>query len=134
MAKARGVALGYGLELGGFSSSDEARFRMFVARVGKRADRKVMVGAEQIRASELCQQLVAAGYVASGVDNPKEIVRRSLSAPPDLVLVDPSLDTANRGAHALRRALATQNVMTYFLEPNQEVSTIRSLADAALLS
>jgi PilZ domain-containing protein len=133
VAQARGVSSGYGIELSGFSPSDETRFRMFVGRIRSRSERTVLVGAAPDRATELTAQLVAAGYVASGVSDPREIVRKAMLSPPDLVLVDQSLDTANRGARALRKALATKNVMTYFLEPNQAPQTLRSLADAALL-
>jgi PilZ domain len=134
VAERRGVTAGYGIEIEGFEAGDEKRFHVFVDRVGQRAGRHVVVGANVERARELVSSLVAAGYVATGLSDPAAILRRAPATRPDLVLIDPTLTATERGARTLTRRLAARSTLSYQLDANQDERSVRDLADAALLS
>ncbi len=136
IAVARGTVTGFGLELGGFSPSDEARFHMFVTRVGRRSERSVLVVASPDRVGPLAAELLAAGYPASSVSDPDAVVSRAgLPRPPDLIVVDESFEAHGGGSavRAMRRALARRDVAVCFLEGAQAPVAARALIDAALL-
>lgn len=133
-AKERGVSAGYGLELVAFEAGDEERFKSFVDRVGKRACRHVVVGASADRARELVAPLTAAGYVAVAISDPNDVLRRANSARPDLVLIDPTLFITERGVRVLQNRLSGRATLAFSLDANQDERSVRSLADAALLS
>lgn len=134
VAERRGVTAGYGIEIEGFEEGDEKRFQVFVDRVGQRAGRHVVVGANAERAKELVASLVAAGYVATGLSDPADILRRAPATRPDLVLIDPTLTATPRGGRTLSRRLAARATLSYQLDANQDERSVRDLADAALLS
>jgi len=134
IAQARGVSAGYGIELQEFEEGDEERFVGFVDRVGQRAGRHVVVGAATERGKEIVAVLVAAGYVATGLSDPMDILRRAATSRPDLVLIDPTLTATERAARALSHRLNARATMAYYLDANQDERSVRGLADAALLS
>jgi hypothetical protein len=128
-ASARGVTAGCGLELSEFAPGDGERFGHFVHRVGQRAARRLLVGAAQARQRALVAPLSAAGYVVSAAGDPAEVLAGAEAV--DLVFLDPSLASRD---HEVRRALAARRITAFALEPGQHGRTLRSLADAALLS
>jgi hypothetical protein len=132
VAHQRGVVAGVGIEIGGFPDGDEQRFRDFVARVGLRAARHVIVGATAARLPDLVDQLTAGGYVASGLTSTADVLARVSAARPDLVLLDPSLVPSDHMARSLRRALPG-HTLCHRLDPNQDDRSVRDLVDAALL-
>lgn len=134
VAQARGVVPGYGLEIHDFSPGDDERFRGFVHRVGRRATRHVLVGAGHSELRRLVTPLVAAGYVAAGCSDANELARRAVLSRTDLVLIDASLVPGDPAARALHHKLAARKTLAYRLDPAQDDRSVRSLADAALLS
>jgi hypothetical protein len=136
VARLRGVAVGYGLEIVSLTQSDDARFKMFVARVGRRAEKSIIVAAAPTRANQLAAELSAAGYAALSVSEPDLVVQRaSVPRPPDLVIVDDSLERQSSIAvRQMRRALTKIDVQVSFLDGQEDVAGhVRALADAALL-
>lgn len=134
VARTRGLPVGFGLELTAFAPDSAGRFEQFVERVSRRARHAVVVGAAPDRVAGLLAELVAAGYVATGATDPPSLVSKAAAArPPDLVLLDGSLDRGDaRAARAVRRALAARRVPAIEIE-NDGPGRARSLADAALL-
>jgi hypothetical protein len=136
VARQRGIAPGYGLELTGFSDEDATRFAGFVDRIGRRAERKIVVGAAPERLDALCAELTAAGYTASGAADPPSLVAEAAapSIAPDLVVLDSSLADENpRGVNAARRALSARTVRVLMLD-GEPPTACREWADAALLA
>src|SRR5207237_10610990 len=72
------------------SGTDRDRWALYVARIERRADLRVLVGAAPARLAELQQQLASAGYVVSGGTDPGAFVQlaNAESRPIDAVLVD----------------------------------------------
>lgn len=122
-AEARGTTAGYGLELCGFAPGDDDRFSGFVARVGRRALHRLLVGAGEKRLRDLVAPLAAAGYIVTGTSASGELNREAEAAPPDLVLLD----------HDFSRARLRRNTLCYTLDAAHSGKEIRALADAALL-
>jgi hypothetical protein len=133
VARQRCVSAGIGIEIDAFRSGDEARFRAFIARVGRRAARHVVVGADLPRLPSILDPLVAAGYVASGVATAAEVVEHATKMHPDLLMIDRSLVPSESAARRLRRALIDCSSPSVPLDGPADDASIRAIADAALL-
>ncbi|HTR54747.1 MAG TPA: PilZ domain-containing protein [Kofleriaceae bacterium] len=90
MAKACGVSAGYGLGIVEMSDADRARWSAFLARVERRSERRILVGATQARLAELQAALESCGYVVMGGTDPGAIVQlaRASDRPVDAALFD----------------------------------------------
>lgn len=136
LARRRGLERGIGIEITAISARDDQRFGAFVARVGRRAEREVVVGATPARVNELTTALSAAGYCASGVSDAQSLVHRTATATrlPDLVLIDSSLTREDsRGVQAARRALAVRVVALMSIDGDSPEAT-REIVDGMLLA
>jgi hypothetical protein len=136
VARARGLVAGFGLEILGLATPDEGRFQQFVDRIGRRAERDVVVGASNGRVEELTTALSAAGYSVSGCSGAPELVARAAAGAriPDLVVIDASLARANpRALSAARRALGVRQVPTLVID-GETPRVAREYVDGALLA
>jgi hypothetical protein len=74
-AKACGFLPGFGLHIVEMSPADRSRWSQFVARVERRAEKRVLVGATPERLAELQAHLAAAGYAVTGGTDPSALVQ-----------------------------------------------------------
>jgi hypothetical protein len=74
-ARSCGVAPGYGLRIVDMADADRERWSGFLARVERRAERRVLIGASAGRLRELQGGLVAAGYAVAGAADPEALAR-----------------------------------------------------------
>ena len=90
MAKACGVSAGYGLGIIEMAEPDRARWSAFLARVERRSECRIIVGAAQARLAELQTALESCGYVVIGGTDPGAIVQlaRASDRPVDAALFD----------------------------------------------
>lgn len=135
VARSRGLRAGVGIELTALSHDDNERFTAFVGRVGRRAERDVVVGASASRLTELTTALTAAGYCTTGVANAPGLVKRAAAGTrlPDLVVLDASLVREDpRAAHAARRALGLRLIKLLTIDGESPGTTLSSV-DGALL-
>jgi hypothetical protein len=135
VALSRGLEAGIGIEFTALSQKDEQRFAAFVARVGRRAEREVVVCASAGRLFELTTALSAVGYCTTGVSDPNGLVARTAAGVrvPDLVVLDASAVRDNpKAIHAARRALAVRLVRMMTVDGDPPVS-LRESVDGALL-
>nr|HEX4316752.1 PilZ domain-containing protein [Kofleriaceae bacterium] len=89
-AKTCGLSAGFGLRLVDMGDADHERWRLFLARIEKRADRRILIGASPIRLAELQSGLAAAGYAVTGGTDPGALVQLATadSRPVDAAVVD----------------------------------------------
>ena len=90
MSKSCGIAAGYGLALVEMSESDRMRWLAFLARVERRAEKRVLIGASPERLAQLQTALAACGYVVSGGSDPGALLQlaRADDRPADAALLD----------------------------------------------
>jgi hypothetical protein len=69
------LASGYGLQIVEMSDIDRARWQAFLERIGRRAERRVLIGAAAGRLRELQGALAAAGYAVTGATDPEALVQ-----------------------------------------------------------
>ena len=135
VAQSRGLEAGIGIEFTALSQKDDQRFAAFVARVGRRAERDVVVCASAGRLSELTTALAAVGYCTSGVSDPNGLVARAAAGVrvPDLVVLDASAVRDNpKAIQTARRALAVRLIRMMTVDGDPPV-TLRESVDGALL-
>lgn len=88
-AQACGLVPGYGLHIVDMNDSDLGRWMAFLARIEKRAEKRVLIGATPGRLVELQTALAAIGYAVSGGTDPGALVQLAGAARPvDAVLLD----------------------------------------------
>jgi hypothetical protein len=89
-ARTCGLSAGYGLRLVDMGDTDHERWRNFLARVEKRSDRRILIGASPVRLSELQAGLAAAGYAVTGGTDPGALVQLASGGtrPVDAAVVD----------------------------------------------
>ena len=84
-----GLAAGFGVQIVDMSAADRERWVAFVARVERRADKRVLVGASPTRLAELQAALAAVGYAVMGGTDPGALVQLARQARPfDAVVID----------------------------------------------
>lgn len=84
-----GLVPGYGLHITDMNDSDLGRWMSFLARIEKRAEKRVLVGATADRLVELQTALASIGYAVSGGTDPGALAQLAGSARPvDAVLLD----------------------------------------------
>ena len=89
-AQSGGLTAGYGLSIIEMAEPDRARWGAFLARIEKRAAKRVLIGASPIRLAELQGGLAAAGYAVTGGTDPGAIAQLANgdAHPVDAALVD----------------------------------------------
>jgi hypothetical protein len=89
-AKACGLAPGFGLTILDMSESDGLRWLSFLSRIERRADKRVLIGAEPARLAELQAGLASCGYAVVGGTDPGVLVQlaNTDARPADAVLID----------------------------------------------
>ncbi len=74
-ARSSGLAPGYGLQLADLAGADRERWEAFIARIERRAELRVLVGATRSRLRELQGRLAAAGYAVATATDPGALVQ-----------------------------------------------------------
>ena len=89
-AQACGLAAGFGLTILDMGEADRARWSAFLARVERRSERRVLVGAAPTRLAELQGHLASAGYAVIGGTDPGALVQLANASvrPVDAALID----------------------------------------------
>ncbi len=89
-ASSAGLCAGYGLTVVEMSEVDRARWLAFLARIERRADKRVLIGASPRRLAELQAGLAAAGYAVTGGTDPGALVQlaNADARPVDAALID----------------------------------------------
>jgi hypothetical protein len=89
-ARIAGLASGYGLLILEMNDADRNRWCGFLARIEKRASKRVLIGASATRLAELQGGLVAAGYAVTGGTDPGAIAQLASAEarPVDAALID----------------------------------------------
>ena len=89
-AQTCGLAPGFGLSIIDMSEADRSRWDAFIARIERRADKRVLIGASPARLAELQAALAAAGYAVMGGTDPGALVQlaNSDTRPVDAALID----------------------------------------------
>ncbi len=88
-AQTCGLVAGYGLHISDMNDDDLRRWMSFLTRIGKRAEKRVLIGATPSRLLELQTALAAIGYAVSGGTDPGALVQLAGAArPADAVLLD----------------------------------------------
>jgi hypothetical protein len=90
LAHSCGIQAGYGLSILEMQETDRLRWLAFLARVERRADKRVLIGASPSRLLELQAVLEACGYAVTGGTDPGALVQlaRASDRPVDVVLLD----------------------------------------------
>jgi hypothetical protein len=89
-AKSAGFQPGYGLQITEMAESDRLRWLAFIARVERRAERRVLIGAAPARLAELQTALAAVGYAVTGGTDPGALVQLATgeTRPVDAAVID----------------------------------------------
>jgi hypothetical protein len=89
-ARACGLVPGWGLNIVEMADEDRARWNEFLARVEKRSDKRVLIGASPARLAELQSGLAAAGYAVTGGTDAGALVQLASaeSRPVDAAMID----------------------------------------------
>lgn len=84
-----GLSPGYGLHVTDMNDGDLGRWMAFLARIEKRAEKRVLIGAAPNRLMELQTALASIGYAVSGGTDPGALVQlANATRPVDAVLLD----------------------------------------------
>jgi hypothetical protein len=110
-ARTAGLAAGFGLQITEISPSERARWEQFVARVAKRTEKRVLVGAAPERLAELKTALAALGYAVTGGTDPGALVQLAGSdRPVDAVLLDPGWLSPGTSGRWIESLFSARNV------------------------
>lgn len=74
-ARSSGLAPGHGLRIAEMPGADRARWEAFIARIERRAELRVLIGATTSRMRELQGRLAAAGYAVAVATDPGALVQ-----------------------------------------------------------
>jgi hypothetical protein len=112
LAKQCGLAAGFGLALVEMSDVDRARWQLFVSRVERRTEKRVLVGAPPTRLAELQAILAACGYAVTGGTDPGAIVQLANrdAHPADAVLIDATWAASEGTSAALESVFAAKHL------------------------
>jgi len=111
-AQVAGLISGYGLSILEMAEPDRARWAAFLARVEKRAGKRVLIGASAVRLAELQGGLVAAGYAVTGGTDPGAIAQLASgdARPVDAALVDAAWVSDGQSASWVESLFSARNV------------------------
>lgn len=131
-AKQCGLAPGFGLTIMEMTEADKMRWLAFLARIERRAEKRVLVGAEPARLAELQAGLAGCGYVVVGGADPGVLVQlaNSDSRPADAVLIDAGWLQNEASATLVESLFSARNVPCVTM--NGEVRRARQAIDRLL--
>jgi hypothetical protein len=111
-ARAVGLSPGYGLSIVDMAALDRERWCAFLARIEKRASKRVLIGAAPARLAELQGGLVSAGYTATGGSDPGAIAQlaSAVARPVDAALIDAGWLAASGTASWVESLFSARNV------------------------
>ena len=111
-AKACGLAPGYGVLIVSMSEADRMRWLGFLARIERRAEKRVLIGAEPARLAELQAGLASLGYAVTGGTDPGALVQlaNSEGRPADAVLIDAGWLQNEASASLMENLFSARNV------------------------
>jgi len=112
LSKQCGIPGGYGLGLIDMTEADRMRWLGFLARVERRAEKRVLVGASPARLAELQAGLAASGYSVLGGSDPGALVQlaRGDDRPADAALFDAGWLSAGAAASWVESLFSARNV------------------------
>jgi hypothetical protein len=111
-AKECGLLVGFGLLIVSMSEADRMRWLGFLARIERRADKRVLIGADPARLAELQAGLSSLGYAVTGGTDPGALVQlvSSDSRPADAVLIDADWLQNEASASLMENLFSQRNV------------------------
>jgi hypothetical protein len=135
-AKASGLVPGYGLLIVNMSEADRMRWLGFLARIERRAEKRVLIGAEPSRLAELQAGLASLGYTVSGGTDPSALVQLASSdgRPADAVLIDAGWLKNEASASLVESMFSARNVpcVTMQGEPRRARQAIDRLLEVVV--
>jgi hypothetical protein len=92
-AARRGLRAGFGLAIQEMGDADIDRWNLFLARVQRRGEHRILVGAAPARLAEVSAGLTGAGYAVVGGTDAGSLVQLSdaQARPPDVAVIDATL-------------------------------------------
>lgn len=131
-AKQCGLMPGFGLGILEMTEADRMRWLGFLARIERRAEKRVLVGAEPARLAELQAGLAGCGYVVVGGADPGVLVQlaNSDARPADAVLIDAGWLQNEASATLVESLFSARNVPCVTM--NGEVRRARQAIDRLL--
>jgi hypothetical protein len=131
-AKNCGLIPGFGLVIVSMSEADKMRWLGFLARIERRADKRVLIGAEPARLAELQAGLASLGYAVTGGTDPGALVQlvSSDARPADAVLIDAGWLANEASASLMETLLSARNVPCVTM--NGEAKRARQAIDKLL--
>jgi hypothetical protein len=111
-AKECGLLIGFGLLIVSMSEADRMRWLGFLARIERRADKRVLIGADPARFAELQAGLASLGYAVTGGTDPGALVQlaNSDARPADAVLIDAGWLQNEASASLMENLFSARNV------------------------
>jgi hypothetical protein len=111
-ARAVGLSPGYGLSIVDMAALDRERWCAFLARIEKRASKRVLIGAAPGRLAELQGGLVSAGYTATGSSDPGAFAQLASAEarPVDAALIDAGWLAASGSPSWVESLFSARNV------------------------
>jgi hypothetical protein len=111
-AQAAGLLSGYGLNILEMAEPDRARWCAFLARIEKRAGKRVLIGASPARLVELQGGLLAAGYAVTGGTDAGAIAQLASAdaRPVDAALIDAAWISDGPSASWIESVFSVRNV------------------------
>ncbi len=132
-ARACGLVPGFGLSIVDMGEADRMRWLGFLARIERRADKRVLIGASPERLTELQSTLAAAGYAVTGGTDPGALVQLASAdaRPADAVLIDAGWLQNGASASWVESLFSARNVpcVTMHGDPRRARTTIDRLLD-----
>jgi hypothetical protein len=111
-ANETGIEAGFGLELIEMTEGDRMRWLGFLARIERRAEKRVLIGAEPARLAELQAGLSSLGYTVLGGTDPGALVQlaNAETRPADAVLIDAGWLQNEASTAIVEKLMAARNV------------------------
>jgi len=131
-AESRGMHAGLGVRITEMNDSDRAAWLQFLARVRRRTEKRILLGAAPGRVEELAAGLNAAGYtVTSGSDLGLLMRVAELDpCPPDIAVIDADFDHAAAPSGWIEQVFAARQVQCVTIRG--DVRRARSMVDRLL--
>jgi len=131
-ARECGLEAGFGLELCQMSEADRMRWLGFLARIERRAEKRVIVGAEPSRLAELQAHLESLGYTVVGGTDPGTLVQlaNAEARPADAVLIDAGWLQNEASTAIVEKLMSPRNVPCVTM--NGQVPRARQAIDRLL--
>ena len=132
-AAALGLNAGFGLQIVEMGDDDRVRWNAFVARIERRADKRVLIGATPARLAELQGALSAIGYAVMGGTDPGALVQLARQARPfDAVVIDAGWLPSGASVGWIESLFSARNVPCLTLHGDSRRA--RGVVDKLLLS